>query len=134
LGEHLYQGLRYLLMSGVSALLSLGIPFALHEGFSFSPETAVALGLGAAFVVNFLMAKLFVFQRKGSTKTQLGRYMFVSFIFRSGEYLSFLFVHGLFGVQYMVANASILFLSFCLKFFAYKLFVFRLRQKELQPV
>jgi putative flippase GtrA len=134
LAEHLYQGLRYLLMSGMSALLSLGVPFALHEGFAVRPDVAVAMGLGTAFVVNFATAKLFVFQRKGSTKTQLGRYTLVSFLFRSGEYLSFLLLHGLFAIHYMVANASVLFLSFCLKFFVYKLFVFTHREKRLQPV
>jgi putative flippase GtrA len=134
LTEHLHHGLRYLLMSGMSALLSLGVPFALHEGFTVRPDIAVALGLGAAFVVNFIMAKLFVFQRGGSTKTQLGRYTAVSFIFRSGEYLSFLLLNGLFAIHYMVANTSVLFLSFCLKFFVYKMFVFSLRQNKLQPV
>ena len=121
-------------MSGMSALLSLGIPFVLHEGFAVRPDIAVAMGLATAFVVNFVMAKLFVFKRKGSTKTQLGRYTLVSFIFRSGEYLSFLLLHGVFGVQYMIANTSVLFLSFCLKFFVYKIFVFTHPEKQLQAV
>jgi putative flippase GtrA len=134
LAEHLNEGLRYLLMTGMSAVLSLGIPFALHEGFAVRPDIAVAIGLGTAFAVNFVTAKLFVFKRKGSTKTQLGRYTLVSFMFRSGEYLSFLLLHGLFGIQYMVANVSVLFLSFCLKFFVYKIFVFTHREKEFQAV
>jgi putative flippase GtrA len=134
LADHLNEGLRYLLMTGTSAVLSLGIPFALHEGFAVRPDIAVAIGLGTAFAVNFVTAKLFVFKRKGSIKTQLGRYTLVSFMFRSGEYLSFLLLHGLFGIQYMVANVSVLFLSFCLKFFVYKIFVFTHRGKEFQAV
>ena len=134
MAEHLNQGLRYLVMSGMSAVLSLGVPFALHEGFTVRPDIAVAIGLGTAFVVNFVTAKLFVFKRRGPIKAQLGRYTFVSFMFRSGEYLSFLLLHSVFGVQYMIANASVLLLSFCLKFFVYKIFVFAHREKELQAV
>ena len=134
MAKHLYQGLRYLLMSGISALLSLGIPFALHEGFAVRPDIAVAMGLGTAFVVNFVTAKLFVFQRKGSVKTQFSRYTVASFLFRSSEYLAFLLLHSIFGVQYMMANAAVLFVSFCLKFFVYKIFVFTHRETELQAV
>ena len=134
LAERLFEGVRYLLMSGVSALLSLGIPFILHEGFAVRPDIAVAFGLATAFVVNFVTAKLFVFRKRGSVKTQISHYTLVSLAFRSGEYLSFLFLHSLLGVQYMIATASVLFLSFGLKFFIYKMFVFSHREKQLQGV
>ena len=134
LADRLFEGVRYLLMSGISALLSLGIPFVLHEGFAVRPDIAVAFGLATAFVVNFVTAKLFVFRKKGSVKTQLGHYTLVSLAFRSGEYLSFLVLHSVFGVQYMIATASVLFLSFCLKFFVYKMFVFSHREKQLKAV
>jgi putative flippase GtrA len=132
--EHFLEGLRYLVMSGVSASLSLGIPFVLHEGFAVRPDIAVAIGLTTAFVVNFFAAKQFVFRKRGSVKAQLGRYTLVSFLFRSGEYLCFLLLHSVFGIQYMVANTSVLLLSFCLKFFVYKIFVFTHREKQLQAV
>ena len=131
---HFLEGFRYLVMSGMSAVLSLGIPFLMHEGFAVRPDIAVACGLAAAFVMNFFTARLFVFRKKGSVKQQLGRFALVSFAFRSGEYLAFLFLHSLLGVQYMIANASVLFLSFCLKFFVYKIFVFIHPEKQLQTV
>jgi putative flippase GtrA len=132
--ERLQEGLRYLVMSGMSAFLSLGVPFVLHEGFAVRPDIAVACGLAAAFVMNFFTARLFVFRKKGSVKQQLGRFAFVSFTFRLGEYLAFLLLHSVLGVQYMIANASVLFLSFCLKFFVYKIFVFIHHEKQLQTV
>ncbi len=129
---HVLEGVRYLMMSGLSALLSLGVPFLLHEGFGIRPEIAVACGLAAAFVMNFFTARLFVFKKKGPVSLQLWRFAFVSFAFRSAEYLAFLLLHNALGIQYMIANASVLFLSFCLKFFVYKIFVFVHGEKQLQ--
>lgn len=131
---HFIEGFRYLVMSGMSAVLSLGLPFLLHEVFAVRPDIAVASGLAAAFVMNFFVARLFVFRKKGPVKKQLGRFALVSFAFRSGEYLAFLFAHSVLGVQYMIATASVLFLSFCLKFFVYKIFVFIHPEKQLQTV
>lgn len=132
--EHFFEGLRYLMMSGVSASLSLGVPFILHESFAVRPDLAVAIGLTSAFVVNFFAAKLFVFRKKGSVSAQLSRYTLVSFLFRSGEYLCFLLLHNVLGIQYMIANTSVLTLSFCLKFFVYKIFVFAHRERQLEAV
>ena len=131
---HLFKGFRYLVMSCLSSILSLGIPFLLHEVFAVRPNIAVACGLAAAFIMNFFTARLFVFRKKGSVKQQLGRFALVSFAFRSAEYLAFLVLHNALGVQYMIANASVLFVSFCLKFFVYKIFVFIHPEKQLQTV
>jgi putative flippase GtrA len=130
--SHLREGFRYLVMSGLSAFLSLGIPFTLHEGFAVRPDIAVAIGLATAFVMNFIVAKLFVFRKKGPVKKEVTRFSLVSFAFRLSEYLAFLLLHNVFGIQYMVANASVLFISFCIKFFVYKLFVFSHRDKQYQ--
>jgi putative flippase GtrA len=132
LADYLNEGLRYLVMSGVSAILSLGIPFALHESLSVPPYIAVAFGLGTAFVVNFATAKLYVFKTNGSVKAQLGRFTLVSLFFRLAEYLAFLFVYSVLCIQYMIANMFVLLLSFCLKFFVYKIFVFAHSEKRLQ--
>ena len=119
-------------MSGMSALLTLGVPLVLHEFFAVRPDIAVACGLTAAFVMNFFTARSFVFRKKGPVKQQLWRFASVSFAFRSAEYLVFLLLHNLLGLQYMIANVSVLFLSFCLKFFVYKIFVFIQHEKQLQ--
>lgn len=124
MAAHVNEGLRYLAMTGVSAAITLGLPFVLHEGFAVRPDIAVAIGLGTAFLVNFATGKFYVFRRKGSTKAQLGRFTLVSLLFRLSEYFLFLVLHNGFGVQYMIANTAVLFVSFCLKFFVYKIFVF----------
>lgn len=134
MAQYANEGLRYLVMTGVSAVMSLGLPFVLHEGLAVRPDIAVAIGLGAAFFVNFTTAKLYVFKRRGFVKVQFGRFALVSLFFRLCEYLAFLVLHSLLGVQYMIATASVLFVSFCLKFFVYKIFVFSHREKQLQAV
>ena len=109
--------------------------FVLHEGFAVRPDIAVACGLAAAFVMNFFVARVVcVSGRRDRSNNSSARFALVSFAFRLPEYLVFLFLHNVFGIQYMIANASVLFLSFCLKFFVYKIFVFIHRDKQLQTV
>ena len=124
MAQHVNEGLRYLIMTGVSAVISLGFPFLLHEVLGVRPDIAVAIGLSTAFLVNFITAKLFVFKRRGYLKTQFGRFALVSLSFRLCEYLAFLVLHALLGVEYMVANTSVLLVSFLTKFSVYKGFVF----------
>ena len=124
------EGLRYLAMTGASAIMSLGLPFVLHEGLAVRPNMAVAIGLGTAFLVNFMTAKLYVFKRRGFVGTQFGRFALVSLFFRLCEYLAFLVLHNLLGIQYMIANTSVLLVSFTMKFFVYKGFVFAHKYAE----
>jgi putative flippase GtrA len=131
LAEHVNEGLRYLVMTGISAAMSLGIPFVLHEGLAVRPDIAVAIGLGTAFLVNFTTAKLYVFKRRGFAKAQFGRFALVSTFFRLCEYIAFLVLHNLLGIQYMIANTSVLLFSFAMKFFVYKGFVFAHREPRL---
>ena len=95
------------------------------------PSIAVAIGLGTAFLVNFATAKHYVFKRKGFAKAQFGRFTLVSFLFRLSEYLAFLVLHSVIGIEYMIANFSVLLASFALKFFVYKGFVFAQRSGRL---
>jgi putative flippase GtrA len=131
LPEHIGEGLRYLVMTGISAAISLGIPFGLHEGLSVPPNIAVAIGISTSFLVNFATAKHYVFKRKGFAKAQLGRFTLVSVLFRLCEYLAFLVLHSVIGFQYMIANFSVLLASFALKFFVYRGFVFSHQTRQL---
>jgi putative flippase GtrA len=130
--HYLGEGIRYVVMSCGSALLTLGVPFMLHEGLSIPPDIAVAVGLSAAFVVNFTTARGYVFKKNGPVGTQFSRFALVSVLFRLSEYLGFLLLYGLIGIQYMIANTSVLLTSFCIKFFVYKIFVFVHSKPQLQ--
>ena len=118
------QAARYLLMTGVSALVTLGIPALLHEVFGVGEELSVAISLVAAFCVNFLTTRLYVFGSDGRVGPQLARFALVSAGFRLGEYLAFLVLHTWLGLMYLVALALVLMVSIVLKFFVYRRFVF----------
>lgn len=118
------EGFRYLLITSFSATLSLGIPFILHEGFFVNPSIAVAIGFATVFIANFVSVKLYVFRNKRSFKNQLWRFTFISFVFRLSEYVAFLLVTRLLGVQYLAALSIVLIVSLALKFISHKRFVF----------
>ena len=118
------QAVRYLLMTGLSALVTLGIPALLHEVFDVGEELSVAISLVIAFCVNFLTTRLYVFTSDGRVGPQLVRFALVSAGFRLGEYIAFLILHTWLGLMYLVALALVLIVSIVLKFFAYRQFVF----------
>ena len=123
---------RYMVMTCTSAVISLGIPFVLHEGAAVRPSIAVAVGLLTTFFVNFAVAKRYVFRRLGALKTQMLRFAFVSLNFRVGEYIFFLLLNFAFGIDYMIALITVLVASLIAKFFIYKLFVFGHGEKTLK--
>lgn len=115
---------RYIAMTGLSAAVTLGLPILLHERLAIAEEAAVALALSAAFVLNFLTLRLFVFGSRGGAVRELLKFGATSAGFRFGEYLGFLMLHRILGVNYVMAISAMLALSIVLKFIVYKLFVF----------
>lgn len=120
----LNEGVRYIGMTAVSGVLSLGIPFVLRECFHIDPKIAVAVGLAVAFFVNFATVKFYVFRHKGRIVDELPRYAVASLAFRLGEYVFFLLLDAVVGLHYMIALTIVLLISFCLKFLTLKLIVF----------
>ena len=53
---------RYTQRAVVSAAMNLGLPVLLHEWVGIAERVAVALALTTAFVVNFLVARSYVFK------------------------------------------------------------------------
>jgi putative flippase GtrA len=122
--DELIEGARYILMTFLSAAISLGLPLILHETLLVAPSVAVGAGLITAFLVNFLTVKYYVFQSKDPASQQVFRYVWVSLAFRSGEFLAFLTLHEFLFIQYQVALGCVLVVSIVLKFTVYKRFVF----------
>jgi hypothetical protein len=67
----------------------------------------------------------------GAVQRQISLYLISSLSFRGLEYLSFLIVHTIFGVQYLVSIIAVLGGSFFAKFFWYRKFIFI--RKSTQP-
>src|SRR5690606_6513003 len=53
---------RYLIATGASALLSLGLPLVLHQIVGLREELAVAIALALMLVINFVTIRVYVFR------------------------------------------------------------------------
>lgn len=120
------QFLKYILATGLSVSLTLGAPVALHELLGVMEEYAVALALGAAFLVNFFMARYFVFESIGSPQGDFARFALLSIIFRFLEYLGFIVIFRFLDDYYVICLIIVLLFSFILKFCVYRSYVFRI--------
>lgn len=120
------QAARYVLSTFVTAPCSLLLPIVLHEWAGLSPSIAVALGLASAFMLGFLTTRYFVFRSYGDAGSQLLRLAIASLAFRAAEYVAFLVLHTLLGMQYAIALVFVLGTSFCAKFFVQRSYVYRM--------
>lgn len=123
--ETLLQIVRYLLMTGVSAIFTLGVPILLHEGLFIEEEKAVAIALSTAFIINFLTTRYYVFKAGSGVNGQAVRYAVTSVAFRVSEYLAFLVLHSLLNIYYAFALVLIMLTSLVFKFLVNRIYVFR---------
>jgi len=123
--RNLRQVLRYAVVSGLSAAITLGVPIVLHEAAGLGEEAAVAIALAAAFVVNFALFRAYVFATEGGMADQLVRFALVRLAMRGGEYVFFLLLHTLFGLYYVLALLVVLAVSTVVKFLVDRTLVFR---------
>jgi putative flippase GtrA len=117
--------LRFGMMSGLSAAMTLGIPILLHEGFALPADDAVAIAFTIAFGVNFVVAKYFVFRAIGSTLGDLLKFCIASFLFRYIDYTMFEVLYHVLFIGYPIALAIILPFSTIMKFFTFHTVVFK---------
>jgi putative flippase GtrA len=96
----------------------------MHEFFDFSERISAACGLFAAFCVNFVSIRFFVFSSTSPTVTQIGKFAAASLSFRLLEYTGFSIFFGL-GMHYILALTITMVMGTICKYFFYKKFVFR---------
>ncbi len=128
------QVIRFLLMTLLSAGLTLALPILFHEVFGVRKELAVALALAAAFFVNFFTVRIVVFQSVGKPTSEFFRYGLTNAAFRVGEYLLFILLRTIFEIYYILVLAFVLGLSFIAKFIIYRFFVFNTPASERTEV
>ena len=116
---------RYALHGAASFLGNLAITFIAHEILGWSSEVAFAVAQVTLFVINFWIARHFVFRATAKDAARQFRdYAGTSLTFRLGEYLLFVFLVRLLHVPYLTAAAGSLIASFGTKFVVYRRFVF----------
>jgi putative flippase GtrA len=119
------EGIRYLLAGGLSFASGLIVLIVLVEFIALSPALAAAISFAAVFVLNFILARYFIFPG-GTTGVagQFMRYGVINVAMRSGEYLLFLLIIDIFALNYVLCMVLSLALSNVIKFFAYRAIVF----------
>lgn len=115
---------RYTALGAASFVINLVLAATFHETLSLAEWLAVALSLSIVFVINFVAAKFVVFKSQGHWKKELPNFFLSSLFSRLFEYAMFLVFFGLFSINYLVAVMTSQIISFVLKFFVYKRYVF----------
>ena len=124
-GERLNELLRYVSLSALSAFVTIVCPILLHEVAGVREEAAVGLSLVAAFILNFVMFRSFVFRSTGRAPRQFVRYLVFSLSFRVLEYLGFLLLFRVFSILYSASIVIVFVVSYVVKYICWKYVVFR---------
>ncbi|MEM1010729.1 MAG: GtrA family protein [Planctomycetota bacterium] len=120
------SGFRWLLISGVSFFLLLGLTILLTEVFGLPEEASYAIGIVVVMASNFLFCRYYIFEAGSeSFFKQLGGFLAGTIVFRPLEYLTFLGLHTGLGLDYRLTVAVVSVGALVAKFFTYKRFVFR---------
>ncbi len=117
---------RFLIGSGASYALVIGVTAGLHEIAKISTPTAYAIALVVALTFNFLVNRHLVFRKStGNQRSQAFRFVLTSCTFRAGEWLAFALLANTTTTHYTVLATLVQAVSLLLKYVAFRRFVFR---------
>ena len=114
------QLVRFGMATGLSAIVSFGLPIALHELLNVEQKVAVGISQASVLLVNFLTLRIFVFRSSRSVRGDIVRYAASAVAFRGLEYLSFLLLFEFGGLYYITALFITLVVSTFFKFVWYR--------------
>ena len=114
------QVLRFGLMTGMSASVTIGLPIILHELFGVTPQHAAAVAFLVAFLLNFVSLRRLVFRSSHGAGRDLVTFIVSSLVFRGIEYVAFLLLTTVAHIHYVIALLGVLTLSTLAKFVWYR--------------
>lgn len=130
-GGWLKSGVRFANLGLLSFLLVLGITAAGHELAGLPAEVSYLVALVAAFVVNYLGARWYVYR---SFHVPIGKqatlFLGSTLAFRGGEFVGFMVLNNVLGVYYLLTVGLVMVASFVVKFLFFGRFVFTQQDKE----
>jgi len=116
---------RFLLLGAASFTLNISVTSGLHELLGVSPEISFAVGLVAAFLMNFASMRWWVFRgTRRPILVQLTGFGLSSLCFRGLEYAGYLVLYRLAGLPYLAAAALVLGISTVVKYVVYDFWLF----------
>lgn len=111
--------------AGLSFALNLGLTTIMHEWLMISEEVSFLVALILVTTTNFFLSRHFVYQASsGSIGKQFKNFILSIIGFRAGEYLAYLMLVSYLDVQYQLAIAAVLVISFILKYLFFGRYVF----------
>ena len=114
-----------MVLGGASFTLNLCVTTSLHEFFGVSPEISFAVGLVAAFLMNFASMRWWVFRgTRRSVARQLTGFGLSSLFFRGLEYAGYIVLFRFAGVPYLAAAVLVLGISTVVKYVVYNSWLF----------
>jgi putative flippase GtrA len=116
---------RFILLGAGSLALNLIIVTCLCEIMDVPEGIAGGIGYAIVLVVNFTLARRYVFESKAAIVPEAARFSIVQVITRLGEYGAFLALTYLAQVHYFAAIVIVGIVFFAIKFVVYRLLVFR---------
>ena len=125
---------RYLVNTGLSFVVNLGLTALLHEAFGVREATAYGVALVTVFVMNFLLFRYYVFDgRTDQPGKQLATFAGTSVAFRVSEWFVFRLLHEKLGVYYLLAIILVQGTTFVIKYFVYGGWLFKRKTTPTTP-
>ncbi len=116
------SAIRFVLISGLSFVVNLGVTIVLHEVCGAPEEMAFAIALITVFFMNFFAMRHYIYSgTKGSLGQQFVVYAGSALGFRGLEYVAFIVVHSWLGLDYRVTVIGIIATAAVIKFLYYRL-------------
>jgi putative flippase GtrA len=116
--------LRFVGAGGLFFVSGLGLTALCREFLHMPEQLAAAVAFVALFLASFLLNRYFVFRSAESGGKQFARFALISGTVRALEYSLYLLLLQLLSVHYILAMATTLVVSNCVKFGMYRTFVF----------
>ncbi len=121
---------RYVALGGGSMILNIAIVALLSETVKASPALAGALGYGTIFVVNYFVARRFVFRSNAAVLAEVTRFAAVQLTSRVGEYGAYLALVYAAHISYFWSIVLVGLCFFMVKFGIYRFLVFKPEDAE----
>lgn len=112
---------RFIVASGVSAILTLALPEIFIRSMQLVPSAAVGISMAIAFVVNFINVKFFVFRSKKDWKSEFIHFLLSNGIIRLLEFFIFNAILLLSDYYYCIILAAVVLLSFVIKYLVFRI-------------
>lgn len=104
--------------------VGIGVTALVHEVLGMREEIGAATSLAVLLFLGFFLSRNFTFSSRGRIRHQAWKFLFVAGAMRGFEYLLFLTFFLILGVNYLIAVALGLGISFFAKFILYRNWIF----------